>query len=66
MLFLTDSSTYVKSIDGSWGSKQKNGSFNGMIGMIEREEVQCGATAFSLKKTRAEAADFVNPVGFIE
>ena len=60
------STTYTESIDGAWGSKLDDGTFNGMIGMIERQEVECTVTGFSLKKSRAQVADFIKPVGFIE
>ncbi len=58
--------TYQKNLDGYWGSKEDNGNFNGMIGMIQRGEVECAVTSFTLKKSRAEVADFVTPVGYLE
>ncbi len=55
------STRYVKSIDGSWGSLNPDGTFNGMIGMLERGEVDCAVSAFGLLKSRAKAADFLDP-----
>ncbi len=48
-------------IDGAWGSRQADGSFNGIIGMLERQEVEMGVASFSLQKSRSEAADHLFP-----
>ncbi len=57
--------SYVKSIDGNWGSLQPNGSFDGMIGMIERKEVDCAVSGFGLMKERSRVADYLNPTGYL-
>ncbi len=55
------SSRYVRSIDGNWGSLNPDGTFNGMIGMLERGEVDCTVSAFELLQSRAKAADYLDP-----
>ena len=63
--FALYSTTFVDSVDGNYGSLLYNGSFNGIIGMLTRGEVDLGLTGFSLTKSRAEAADFLHPIGSI-
>ena len=55
--------TLVRSIDRAWGSQQNDGTFDGIVGMLQRSEVDYGVTAFGLSKGRAEAADFLLPLG---
>ncbi len=62
LIFLDSSSKYVRSIDGGWGSKQEDGTINGMIGMLNRSEVDCAVSDFGLTRDRASAADFINPI----
>ncbi len=56
------SSTFVRSIDGGWGTPLENGSFNGMIGMLQRGEVDCAVSGFGLFKKRAAVAAHLNPI----
>ncbi len=55
--------TVVRSIDGAWGSKQSDGSMNGIIGMIARNEVYVGLTTFGYDVDRLEFADYLLPLG---
>ena len=55
---LTFSYTTVASIDGSWGSKLKNGSYGGMIGMILRGEVEFAVADFYITSNRKKVVDF--------
>jgi hypothetical protein len=50
-----------RSIDGYFGSKQSDGSFNGMVGMLNRQEIDIAAAVFVPSKERSEAAQFLNP-----
>ncbi len=52
----------VKSIDGAWGGKLNNGSFTGIIGMVERGDVEIGISAFSMTRDRAQAVDFLDVI----
>ncbi len=47
--------------DRSWGAI-KNGSWNGMIGKLVRDEVDIAPVQFSTTKSRAQAIDFLVPV----
>jgi hypothetical protein len=50
------------SIDRSWGSKQPDGqSFDGMIGMLQRQEIDVAPAVFLFSKERAEGAKYLNP-----
>ncbi|XP_053632781.2 probable glutamate receptor [Cherax quadricarinatus] len=55
---LNFSYTNVRPPDGVWGSKQDDGSWNGMVGMVMREEVSIGVGPFILSEDRAEVVDF--------
>ena len=54
--------TVIPSIDGAWGSMNPNGSFNGMIGMLERDEIDIALTSFYVTEARAKACDFTTGV----
>ncbi len=58
---LNFSTTLIHSIDGTWGSLQSDGTMSGMIGMLQRKEVEVALAGFIIMKDRAEAADFVTP-----
>ncbi len=47
-----------------WGSPTEDGTFNGMVGMLERGEVFAGLSGFALLDSRAEVADFTMPIGY--
>lgn len=42
----------------SWGYLQQNGSFDGMIGMLQRGDIQLGITPAVITKDRLTVADF--------
>jgi hypothetical protein len=46
---------------GGWGIKQQDGTFNGMVGMLNRKKVDVGVGAFMITIQRTEAAKFLNP-----
>ena len=57
LIFLFHSTNYVLSIDGAWGVLQEDGHFNGIIGMLERNEADVGVTAFVILRSRSQVAD---------
>ena len=55
---------HIKSIDGKWGGPNRThpkASFNGMIGMVQREEVDMAACIMSITHTRFQVVDFSVP-----
>ncbi|KAK3913409.1 Glutamate receptor, partial [Frankliniella fusca] len=42
----------------SWGYPQRNGTFDGMIGMLQRSEIDLGVTPAVITKERLAVADF--------
>ncbi len=51
-----------KPVDGSWGSLKEDGTFNGIIGMLERQVVDAGIAMFSMSKSRSSAAQHLIPI----
>ncbi len=51
----------MESIDGVWGVPLPNGSFNGMIGMLERREIDCAIAGLGLFEKRVAVADPLHP-----
>ena len=60
------SSIGVESVDGKFGGLTSNGTFNGMIGMLQRQEVDFAAMAISVMNTRAQVADPGLPMGYLK
>ncbi|XP_071540830.1 uncharacterized protein [Panulirus ornatus] len=54
--------TFVRSLDGQWGTKKADGSWTGMVGMVLRKEVDLGVGPFSLNGVRAEVVDYMDLV----
>ncbi|XP_076359033.1 putative glutamate receptor [Tachypleus tridentatus] len=48
--------------DHKWGSSYKNGSWNGMIGMLQRQEVDIALGPFSTTYNRMQVVDFSYPL----
>ncbi|XP_069168767.1 probable glutamate receptor isoform X1 [Procambarus clarkii] len=53
---------YVIPADGSFGSKQDDGSWSGMVGMVSREEAEFAVGLFGMTESRTEVIDFTWPV----
>ncbi len=53
----------VLSVDGSWGQECANGSFDGMVGMVLRDEVDMAVSDFYVTEGRARVVDFSVGVG---
>ncbi len=56
------STSFVPGVDGKWGSKTSNGSFNGIIGMLQRKEVDVGTMPFGAFSFRSKVADHTQPL----
>ncbi|XP_063885885.1 glutamate receptor-like [Scylla paramamosain] len=51
--------------DGYWGAPQADGSWNGMIGTVLRQEADIGLGPFGMSDSRSKVVDFTIPV-FLE
>ena len=56
----------VYSVDGSWGSLNDDGSWNGVVGMMERDEVDVGVTSLFATRQRKNAVDFSPTLDYAE
>ncbi len=65
-MFQTSRSSYIKSEDGAWGAEQPDGTMNGIIGMLARDEADIGIYGFSITATRANWATPLIPQGILE
>ncbi|XP_076036025.1 glutamate receptor U1-like [Oratosquilla oratoria] len=50
--------TLIYTPDGIWGSRLPNGSFNGMVGMVNKSEVDITMATFTITYARQTAIDF--------
>nr|XP_053641769.1 glutamate receptor ionotropic, kainate 2-like [Cherax quadricarinatus] len=48
--------------DGGWGAKMQDGTWNGMVGMVARKEVDFGLGPFGVTAVRYEVVDYTRPV----
>ncbi|XP_068212059.1 glutamate receptor U1-like [Palaemon carinicauda] len=46
--------------DGNWGAKMANGTFNGMVGMVHRHEVDMAIAGFTITYIRETVIDFTH------
>ncbi|KAK3872020.1 hypothetical protein Pcinc_022885, partial [Petrolisthes cinctipes] len=53
---------YVRSPDGLWGVPDRNNSWSGMLGMLQREEVEIALGPFGVTYQREQVCDFSVPV----
>ncbi|XP_076061232.1 putative glutamate receptor [Oratosquilla oratoria] len=53
---------YVKSSDGLWGSPTPNGSWFGLMGILQRKEADIALGPFALSYQRAQVAEFTVPL----
>ncbi len=61
LILIICSTRYVHSIDNSWGSLEKDGTFNGIIGMLNRSETEVGIASFVMTLTRSWGAQHLKP-----
>ena len=59
-------SVYVKTEDGAYGSTQPDGTINGMIGKLARDEADAAIDGFTILASRAQWAEPLVPLGFYE
>ncbi|XP_022243194.1 uncharacterized protein LOC111086069 [Limulus polyphemus] len=52
---------HVPSIDNKFGAKLPNGSWNGLIGMIQRQEAEIAVSDIGMSNSRSEVIDFTYP-----
>lgn len=55
---------HVEEPNKRWGTPYPNGSFNGMIGMVVREEVDMAAGMITINHMRAQVVEFSFPYNF--
>ena len=55
---------HVQKINIKWGDRLPNGSYNGMIGMVQRKEVEMAASAIKITHDRERVVDFSFPYAF--
>lgn len=55
-------SDYSKAVDNFSGARQKNGSWNGIIGMMVKGEVQISNVPFVMTSQRQSVMDFTFPL----
>ena len=55
----------VPSIDGGWGSIEPDGSWNGMVGMVHRNEVDIAVSDFFITSERQAAVDSTATMGSV-
>ena len=69
LVFLSESLNFtykiISSPDGKWGVGDENGNWNGMLGMVKRNEVDFALGPFGVIREREEACDFTFPVSII-
>ena len=56
----------MESVDGKWGNWQSDGSYDGIIGMLSRKEIDIGISGFHLTKNMSDVADFLTLFRIIE
>ncbi len=58
--------TKVRSVDGHWGALKPDGTMSGLIGMLERREVDVACADLGVNSDRMNAADILVPIAYIE
>ncbi|KAF2349076.1 Ionotropic glutamate receptor L-glutamate and glycine-binding domain, partial [Trinorchestia longiramus] len=53
---------WVSAVDGLWGEALPNGTFNGMVGMVQRKETDLALGPFGMTASRAAVVRFSTPV----
>ncbi|XP_042241496.1 probable glutamate receptor [Homarus americanus] len=54
--------TLVRPPDGAWGAPDSNGVWNGMIGMVKRNEADLAMGPFGITEARAKVVEFSQPI----
>ena len=53
------------SVDGGWGSLLENNSWTGVVGMLDRKEVDVSVTDLSITEARSQVIDYSSGLMFI-
>ncbi|KAK6186486.1 hypothetical protein SNE40_008516 [Patella caerulea] len=53
--------TFVQPSDGKYGGKSSDGKWQGLVGLLDREEVDMVIADFSITKERSKVVDFILP-----
>ncbi|KAK7504819.1 hypothetical protein BaRGS_00003847 [Batillaria attramentaria] len=56
--YLAESLNFTESVDGNWGHQLENGTWVGMTGMLQRQEVDFALAIFSVTAPRATVSDY--------
>ncbi|XP_050726022.1 glutamate receptor ionotropic, kainate glr-3-like [Eriocheir sinensis] len=59
---LNFSYTLVRPMDGAWGAPDDQGNWNGMIGMVKRNEADLALGPFGMTEARAKVVEFSHPI----
>ena len=51
---LNFTTVFVPNVDGKWGGYDENGDWNGLLGMVDRNEIDTTLVDMTLSKARAE------------
>ena len=54
--------TLIKPPDGQWGAIQSDGSWNGMINLLANQDIDIGATEFTVTQERSTVMTFATPI----
>jgi hypothetical protein len=54
--------TLIKPPDGTWGAIQHDGTWNGMVNLIANQDIDIGATDFTVTQERSAVMTFASPI----
>ena len=54
--------TIIKPADGQWGALQADGSWTGMVHLLQTKQVDIAATDFTVTRARSDAITFAQPI----
>ncbi|TRY63126.1 hypothetical protein TCAL_11659 [Tigriopus californicus] len=53
---------FVQPPDDTWGTSDSEGAYNGMLGQLQRQEIDLAPTSFTVTKERSRVVDFAFPI----
>ena len=54
--------TLIKPEDGQWGALQADGSWTGMVHLLQTQQVDIAATDFTVTRARSDVITFAQPI----
>jgi ionotropic kainate glutamate receptor 5 len=54
--------TLTKPPDGNWGAIQPDGSWNGMVNLLAKQDIDIAATSFTITHERSAVITFATPL----